>query len=146
MLNCRKFWFFEDCFKKSSKSILADFSPCEKIRWIQLWYPFGLKPSKSMRCWQNTFYIFVLICSCFLCKKMCTWNMSPFSTFFGRIERSWGWAHMQSVHACAVQTHFSVFAFFLEKGSLKSQTVVNFGVFFVKNVIFAWKIASQKLL
>jgi len=45
-----------------------------------------------------------------------------FSSILGRFERSRGWAHMRSVHACAVQTHFSVFVFFLKKGSLKTQT------------------------
>jgi len=39
---------------------------------------------------------------------------------------------MQSVHACAVQTHFSVFVVFLKKGSLKSLNLVNFGVIFCK--------------
>lgn len=33
----------------------------------------------------------------------------------GRTEHSTGWVHMQSVHACAVQTHFSFVTFFLKK-------------------------------
>ena len=37
-----------------------------------------------------------------------------FLWFWGRPERSMGWAHMQSAHACAVETHFFVFAFFLK--------------------------------
>ena len=37
-----------------------------------------------------------------------------FLRFLSRPERSMGWAHMQSVHAGAVQTHFSVFAFLLK--------------------------------
>ena len=37
-----------------------------------------------------------------------------FLRFLGRPEPSTGWAHMQSVHAGAVQTHFSVFAFSLK--------------------------------
>ena len=40
--------------------------------------------------------------------KMC----SLFSSILGRTQHSTGWAHMQSVHACAVQTHLSVFIFF----------------------------------
>ena len=39
-----------------------------------------------------------------------------FLRFWGRPERFKGWSHMQSVHACAVQAHFSVFA-----SSLKSR-------------------------
>ena len=38
-----------------------------------------------------------------------------FLRFLGRPERSKGWAHMQSVHAGAVQTHFSMFAVFLKR-------------------------------
>ena len=46
-------------------------------------------------------------------------NTSKIDSFFlrfaGRPERFTGWAHMQSVHACAVQTHFSVFESSFEK-------------------------------
>ena len=37
-----------------------------------------------------------------------------FLWFWGRPGRSMGWAHMQSARACAVETHFFVFAFFLK--------------------------------
>ena len=37
---------------------------------------------------------------------------------------------MQSVHACAVQTHFSVFLFFLEMSALKGANLVKFDVYF----------------
>ena len=43
-----------------------------------------------------------------------------FLRFLGRPERSTGWAHMQSVHAGAVQTHFFSFALFLKNSSLGS--------------------------
>ena len=51
-----------------------------------------------------------------------------FHRFLGRHERCTGWAHMQSVHACAGQAHFSVFARFVKEGSLKSPNWVNLGV------------------
>ena len=38
------------------------------------------------------------------------------------------WAHVRSVHACAVQTHFSLFALLQERGCQKSARWVNFGV------------------
>lgn len=37
---------------------------------------------------------------------------------------------MQSVHACAVQTHFSVFSCFLKERSLEGAFGVRFGVYF----------------
>ena len=46
---------------------------------------------------------------------------------------------MQSIHACAVQTHFSVFAFFLDKGSLETLKWVNFGVIFRQSSDFSLK-------
>ena len=38
-----------------------------------------------------------------------------------------GYADMQSVHACAVQTHFSIFSFFLKETFKKFSKVVPFG-------------------
>ena len=40
-----------------------------------------------------------------------------------------GRADMQSVHACAVQTHFSVFLLFLRKGTQKISQMLPFGHF-----------------
>jgi hypothetical protein len=51
-----------------------------------------------------------------------------FLRFLGRRGRFVGWVHMQSVHACAVETHFSVFAVFLKICSLKGVNGVKFGV------------------
>ncbi len=53
-----------------------------------------------------------------------------FLRFVGRRGRFVGWVHMQSVHACAVETHFSVFAVFLKTCSLKGANGVKFGVDF----------------
>ena len=65
--------------------------------------------------------------------------MSLFSGILGRIERSWGWAHMQSVHACAVQTHFSLFAFFSQKRFHGESKIGQFGVTFHQKSYFCVK-------
>ena len=53
---------------------------------------------------------------------------------------------MQSVHACAVETHFSVFAVFLNICSLKGANGVKFGVDFgVVVEISVKKGASKKV-
>ena len=53
-----------------------------------------------------------------------------FASILGRIEHYTGWAHMQSVHACAVQTHFLVVVLCLKKGFPKCVNRVHFGVMF----------------
>ena len=53
-----------------------------------------------------------------------------FSSILGRFERSRGWAHMRSVRARAVKTHFSVFVLVRKKGSLKTLKQVQFEVIF----------------
>ena len=50
----------------------------------------------------------------FLIKKVGSEICHVFLWFWGRPGRSMGWAHMQSAHDCAVETHFSFFAFFLK--------------------------------
>ena len=57
-------------------------------------------------------------------------HVSFFLRCLGRPGRFMGWAHMQSVHACAVQTHFFVSSFFLKIWSLKGAHGVKFGVYF----------------
>ena len=59
-----------------------------------------------------------------------------FLRFLGRPERSTGWAHMQSVHACAVQTHFSIFALLPKNSFQKRSRWVHFGSIFLKNCDF----------
>ena len=54
-----------------------------------------------------------------------------FRRFLGRPERSTGWAHMQSVHACAVQTHFSIFALLPKNSFQKRSRWVHFGSIFL---------------
>ena len=69
---------------------------------------------------------------------------SFFSSALGRTEHSTGWAHMQSVHACAVQTHFLVFVIFFKKTSQSVQHWSILESFLLPNVIFVWKKALQK--
>ena len=53
-----------------------------------------------------------------------------FLIFFGHPERSKGWAHMQSVHAGAVQTHFFIFTLFLKSRSQKTSFGIHLGDIF----------------
>ena len=71
---------------------------------------------------------------------------SLFSSILGRTEHSTGWARMQSVNACAVQTHLSVFILFLKKVSHRVQTGFIWGSFLFQNAIFVWKNTLQKML
>ena len=50
---------------------------------------------------------------------------------------------MQSVHVYAVQTHFSVFVFFLKKAPWRPSHESLFEAFFTNYVIFVWKIGSK---
>ena len=67
-----------------------------------------------------------------------------FLRFVGRPGRSTRGAHMQSVHACAVQTHFFVFSFFLKIWSLKGAHGVKFGVYFSVFVDISVKNGASK--
>ena len=69
-----------------------------------------------------------------------------FLWFWGRLGRSMGWAHMQSAHACAVETHFFVFAFFFKIGStwFHFDSILEV-FFFAQNHNFEWKQSSNKL-
>ena len=58
-----------------------------------------------------------------------------FLRFLGRRGRFVGWVHMQSVRACAVETHFSVFAVFLKIGSLKGANGANL----VLILVYLWR-------
>jgi len=53
-----------------------------------------------------------------------------FSSILGHIEQSTRWAHVQSVHACAVQTHFVLLALVQEAGFQKNDKSVDFGTIF----------------
>ena len=50
---------------------------------------------------------------CLGCKNMVLHNVTVFIQFWHLLRRSKECSHMQSVHAGAVQTHFSIFAFIL---------------------------------
>ena len=67
-----------------------------------------------------------------------------FLWFWGRPGRSMGWAHMQSAHACAVETHFFVFACFLKIGSTLPHSDSILEPLFVNNHNFEWKKSSKK--
>ena len=68
-----------------------------------------------------------------------------FLWFWGRPGRSMGWAHMQSARACAVETHFFVFAFFLKIRLHMTSFWLHFGTFFFfNNHNFEWKKSSKK--
>jgi len=67
------------------------------------------------------------ICAYVLPQKKTSEIDSFFLRFLGRPERFTGWAHMQSVHACAVQTHFSVFACFLKNRLPRTMCWLHFG-------------------
>ena len=60
-------------------------------------------------------------------KKKASEICSFFSSIFGSPELSTGRAHMQSVHAGAVQTHFFSFALFLKSSSQQTSCRVHFG-------------------
>ena len=72
--------------------------------------------------------------------------VSFFLRFLSRPERSTGWADMQSVHAGAVQTHFSTFAFFLKSSFQKTSFGLHFGDIFTKNYKFGVEKGFQKSL
>ena len=63
----------------------------------------------------------------FLLKKRGSEICPFFLQFLGRPERSTGSAHMQSVHAGAVQTHFFIFTLFLKSSSQHISYWVYFG-------------------
>ena len=63
-------------------------------------------------------------------KKRVLETLPFFSSILGRSEHSTQWAHMQSVRACAVQTHFLVFVPVLKNSSPKTATWLNSGVVF----------------
>ena len=83
-------------------------------------------------CWSICFFVFLYFLSrkrayeiCFFC-----------SSIFGLPERSTGWAHMQSVHASAVQTHFFSSARFLKNSLLMFSFWGVFGATFPQHCNF----------
>ena len=71
--------------------------------------------------------------------------MSFVLRFWGRPERSKGWAHMQSVRAGAVQTNFSIFTLFLKKSFQKTSFWIHFGGNFNQKSQFWVKNGFQKM-
>ena len=80
-------------------------------------------------------YVFRIFCIFRLKRRLLKYV--PFVLrFLGRPELSTGPAHMQSVQAGAVQTHFFSFAFFLKNSSLGSSFWVDFGSQFHQQLQF----------
>ena len=90
-------------------------------------------------------YFFCIFCI-FCLKRGVLKYVSFFLRFLGRPELSTGWAHMQSVHAGAVQTHFFSFAFFLENSFLGFSLWVHFGSMFFQKLYLFVKNGFQKSL
>ena len=72
-----------------------------------------------------------------------------FLCFLGHPGRSMGWAHMQSVRAGAVETHFFVFAFVSKNSVQKIVFLLHFGNIFSTKITILLekripKIASKK--
>ena len=90
----------------------------------------------------KVFSIFCIFCQ----KRGVLKYVAFFLRFLGRPERSTGWAHMQSVHAGAVQTHFFSFTFFLKNSYLGFSFWFHFGSNFPPNLQFLVKHGFQKSL
>jgi hypothetical protein len=76
--------------------------------------------------WEVIFHIFIY----FVVQKVVLKHVPFFLRFWGRPERFKGWAHMQSVRAGSIQTHFSDFVLFLKNGRQQTSFWVNFGSHF----------------
>ena len=76
----------------------------------------------------DTFWTsFLTFFAVLLLKKMILRHVPIFLRFWGGPERYTGRAHMQSVHACAVQTHFSYFVFSLKSSIQKARFWLHLG-------------------
>ena len=83
----------------------------QKSAWGSKGAPRGATPEIPSPFWRPFGALFSKIFD-FLLKKAVLKYVNFFVRFLVRPERSKGWAHMQSVRAGAVQTHFSVFTLF----------------------------------
>ena len=62
----------------------------------------------------------------------------------GRAGRSTVWAHMQSVRACEVETHFSIFSHFLKTAPKNVHFGSILGTIFIGNLDFVRKKKMRK--
>ena len=99
---------------------------CQKSDWGSKGAQRGATPEIKSPIWTPFGGIF-RICSYCLVQQSAYFKHILFSSILGRIEQSTGWAHMQSVHAGAVQTHFSIFTCFLKNSSQQTSFGVHFG-------------------
>ena len=87
-----------------------------------------------------------MFCILFCLKRGLLKYVSFFLRFLGRPELSTGRAHMQSVHAGAVQTHFFSFTLFLKNSYLGFSFWVHFGSHFPQKSQFWEKKGFQKIV
>ena len=92
--------------------------------------------------WRSVFILFRV----FYAKKCVPDTRRFFPQLLGCTERSCRWAHMQSVHVYAVQTNFSLFAFFLRIVPWRVQHGPIWAQFLCQNVMFVCKQRLQKIL
>ena len=102
----------------------------EKIQTRAPKVPTGASPPFWTHLLGHLFGDFWYMFCVFDAKKGVLGTRPSFIVSLGRIGHSMRWAHVQSVHACAVQTHFSVFAFFLEGAAQKMVKWFRFGFMF----------------
>ena len=98
----------------------------QKSAWGSKGAPRGATPEIPSAFWRPFGALFLNIVAFFV-KNRGSEIGCFFLQFFGHPERSKGWAHMQSVHAGAVQTHFFMFTLFLKSRSQKTSFGVHFG-------------------
>ena len=98
----------------------------QKSAWGSKGAPRGATPEINSPFWRPFGALFLNI-FVFLLKRAVLKLVAFFLPFFDHPERSMGWAHMQSVRAGAVQTHFSIFTLFLKNGSPQTSFWVDFG-------------------
>ena len=89
--------------------------------------------------------MFRIFCIFFL-KRAVLKYVPFFLCFLGRPERCTGWAHVQSVHAGAVQTHFCVFTFFSKIASRRLHFGSVLGAIFIKNTVLGGQKGFRKMV
>ena len=95
----------------------------EKIQTGAPKVPTGASPPFRSHLLGYLFGDFLCMFCAFDGKKVSLEHDLLFIAILGRIGHSMRWAHVQSVHACAVQTHFLVFALLLLKRCPKDREV-----------------------
>ena len=89
--------------------------------------PQGAHPRNKLTLLETFWSSFFQYFPRFLLKRAVLKWVAFFLQFVGHPERSKGWAHMQSVRAGAVQTHFPVFTLVLKNRSQQISVGAHFG-------------------